>query len=145
MPPNIQIAVPVNRPRRERDIITPATLKYALDLNRDDPEAEAFAADPAHRDEIVELYNAAVKDGRFVRLLATEPENVAQQLGMPLSAGAAESIKKVGSFPGATITDFPEGFDRRVAWVTVVAIAIVVIVAAQPDDAILDRSGVIKL
>lgn len=140
--------VPIEGGHSPRSGITPETLRYALDLTRRDPATAGFLPDPAHEREVVDLYNAAVRDGRFVRHLGSDPEGVAQRLNIPLSRGAADAIKQIGLTAGAKLTNFPSAIDPRTAWVTVVCVAVIVVVAAKPDrpdsEIVLDTSGIMK-
>jgi len=146
---NAFVAVNVDGPGVDR-IVTPEAVKYVFDLNREDAQNQGLDTDPANldevnRDELITLYNAVVEDGRYIRMLGTDPEQVAADLGLNLSQENADRIRIVGGFAGSNIVDFPAGIDPNVAWVTVVAVAVIVIVAAVPDETIIDTSGLMKL
>lgn len=92
----------------------------------------------------LEFYNAVVEDGRYVALLATEPETVARLLDWDVSVGAVTIIKE-GS------REFIPGDLKANVAVTVVTVGVAVTVAVVTkgknpiEELILDASGRVKI
>jgi hypothetical protein len=101
------------------------------------------------RREVLELYNAMVVDGRYIRDFIIDPRSVARTFDMPISDAAADAIVRAGQ----EMTIDEEVTTEAFAPVAIVAIAIVVIfIAVQipvPADEqaslVVDSSGVVKL
>lgn len=62
---------------------------------REDSQLGRFAI--AHRNEIVDFYNAVVADGRYLQELPTHPAEVARKLDLQVSDEAVYLIATVGS------------------------------------------------
>lgn len=102
---------------------------------------------PADAQQALDLYNATVTDGRYLKDLMTDPAGVANKLSLPLSATAAQQIKTVGSMqafqPGGTALSAQSP-------VEVVCVAIIVLILARPvgvapTQVVVDSSGVVKV
>lgn len=106
-------------------------------LNLGDPER---IEDPVDR-EIVEFFHAAVADGRFVDDWATQPKDVAERLGMPLSRAASDRIVAVSNVhlgirdPGTVMSP---------AAVAVVVVIVVVLWDRERNLPVEDLSGIDK-
>lgn len=96
--------------------------------------------------QILQLYNATVIDGRFIDDLATDPKSVAAKLGVELSDPAASEIKRARA---AVANRFGDNFNYALRPSKIVAIAIVVVIAiraeSKPYDVVIDSSGLIKV
>lgn len=120
-----------------------SVLDHSLHIAKADVGNQNFKADPALRQEITKLYNATVKDGRYVRDFGTDPEGVAAKMHMQLSPAAAAEIKKAGSLRGAQVSTPGQVMDT----VDVICVAIIVVLCADigpNEEIIVDRSGMIK-
>jgi len=121
-----------------------SVLDHAVSVAQRNVKATGFKANSANTKEIAELYNAVIKDGRFIAELATDPKKVADKLHKPLSQASIDELKKAAQAGG-----FHLGRGGEVAGsVTVVCIAIVVVLCADvgPEgrEVIIDRSGMLK-
>jgi hypothetical protein len=124
-----------------------SVLDHAVSTAQLDAQHKGFTVSQAHSQEILKLYNATVKDGRFIRQFGVSPETVATQLNLPLSAAAAAEIKKASQLAGAHLPIRPGGAGP-LSSVTVVCIAVVVVLCADTGPnarVIVDRSGAVKL
>jgi hypothetical protein len=124
-----------------------SAIDHAITKAQLDVQHKSFSAAPVNASEIANLYNATVKDGRFIRKLASHPEQVAADLHLELSPAAASEIKKASLLAGAQLPGHPSG-GIPAGSVSVVCVAVIVVLCADvgPNSrVILDRSGTIKL
>jgi len=113
-------------------------------------------------EEVVNLYNHAVRDGRFINLLATDPNKTAELLDLRVSDEAVAALKWILSHvdEAPSIIAFAQNKDPFVGPVLAVAVIIAAAVgggslgwwAAGPPHAqaeiipvVIDRSGQVKL
>jgi len=97
--------------------------------------------------QVVDLYNAAVVDGRFLKDVMARPGWVAEQLDLPLSDDAETAIQQAGELPAVQIAK--RAVVPFVGVVAVVAVpVIVVVIIIDPhikEPVVVDASGVLKL
>lgn len=92
--------------------------------------------------ELLNFYNAVIKDGRYIANMQSNPAKVARKLKIRISKNILKDFQYASSLVENRI-------DRN-ASVAVVAAAVIVIVLqttkiAPGDELVLDRSGIIKL
>jgi hypothetical protein len=125
-----------------------SVLDHAVTSAQLDAQHRQFTVSAANSKEIVALYNATVKDGRFIRQFGSNPAQVAAKLNLSLSANAAAEITKASQLAGAHVPVRPGGGAGPISSVTVVCIAVVVVLCADtgPNSrVIVDRSGMVKI
>lgn len=110
-------------------------------------QAEGYKAEDYKEDDlqqIVQLYNATVTDGRFIDELATDPKSVAARLGVELSDSAAEEFTRART---AVVNHFGGVSPFLPKRIIAIAIVVVIAIAAKPEsyDVVIDSSGVVKL
>jgi len=109
-------------------------------------EADEYSSERGHSDlqQILDVYNATVIDGRFIDDLATEPKLVAAKLGIELSDSAASALKDASA---AVAQRFARRFSIS-SGKKIVAIAIVAVIAIRAEEKpyriVVDSSGQIK-
>lgn len=101
----------------------------------------------AHSDlqQILDVYNATVIDGRFIDDLATDPKSVAEKLDVGLSESAVAALLQAGAtVAGRFAGSFALAINPRI-----VAIAITVVIAIRAEEkpykVVVDSSGLIKV
>jgi hypothetical protein len=108
----------------------------ALRLNLNDADAQ----------QLLELYNKTVTDGRYLRDLIGDPAGVAAKLNVSLSASAAEAMKRIGTMRALQTALEEGGKITPYLFVAVVVIAIVVVIAFGPGGSVVvDSSGIVKI
>jgi hypothetical protein len=122
--------------------ISSEALDHALNVAQRDAQASHFKANAASSKEIAALYNSAVKDGRYVGELASNPADVAKKLNVTLSSAAAKEMTAASKLAGVRVG----GGGLVEGSVTVVCIAVVVVLCADtgPEEVVVDRSGMLK-
>ena len=115
-------------------------------------------------EEAVTLYNHAVKDGRFINLLATDPKKAAELLDLRVSDEAVAALEwitsRVDKAPSITALGHKEGVVPEVGLYVAIGVVIAVVVIAggaawwhteppkpkpQVIPVVVDRSGHVKL
>ena len=94
--------------------------------------------------QILDIYNATVIDGRYIDDLATNPKSVAAKLGLNLSDTAASALQEAGAAVGRQFADsFALSPGKKI-----VAIAIVAVIAIRAEEKpyriVVDSSGLVK-
>lgn len=150
--PNINFVQPVGISQAKatgKFIPSASALDRAVSMAQMDAKTKGFKANPASAKEIQTFYNAAVKDGRYLRDLGTDPAGVAQKIGVQLSASAATEIQNAARLHGASTTVIGGHGGEKADWVEVVCVAVVVVLCAAPApgaaEILIDRSGMIKI
>lgn len=150
--PNIKFVQPIGlqqaKTRTGKTIPSASVLDSAISLAQMDAKNKGFKANPSAAKEIETFYNAAVKDGRYLRELGTDPAGVAQKIGAKLSASSAAEIKNAALLHGASTSVIGSHGGEQADWVEVVCVAVVVVLCATPApgaEVLIDRSGMIKL
>ncbi|MFG3257216.1 hypothetical protein [Streptomyces sp. NPDC048172] len=96
--------------------------------------------------QLMDLYNAAVKDGRYLDDLVSDPAGVAKRLKMRISKNAAAELKRAGSIEALRTEQGKAAIGPGVA---VVVVAVVIVVVFGPKDRprpqVVDSSGVVKI
>lgn len=96
--------------------------------------------------QVVELYNQAVVDGRYIADLMVDPAGVASRLGLPLSATAEEAIVRAGQLPAVRAQrEAVVPLVGTVAIVGIVVLGVVLVVDPVTKKAVVDSSGIVKL
>lgn len=135
--------------RAGKFIPSASVLDHALSIAQMDAKTKGFKAEPKSTKEIELFYNAAVKDGRYLRDLGTDPAGVAHKIGAKLSAGAVAEIKNAARLHGASPAVIGGQGGEQADWVEVVCVAVVVVLCASTapgaEEILIDRSGMIKL
>lgn len=135
--------------RTSKSIPSASVLDSAISIAQMDAKAKGFKANPSSAKEIETFYNAAVKDGRYLRELGTDPAGVAQKIGARLSPAAANEIKEAAKLQGASTAVIGAHGGEQADWVEVVCVAVVVVLCALPvmdkGEILIDRSGMIKI
>ncbi|WP_199443473.1 hypothetical protein [Umezawaea beigongshangensis] len=98
--------------------------------------------------QLVALYNQAVIDGRYLNKLTVEPAEVAQALGVEISAAAENGLKRIGELNAvrAANEEAAVPFVGVVAVVGIVVLGVVLVVdPAVRSEVVVDSSGIVKL
>jgi hypothetical protein len=97
--------------------------------------------------QVLNLYNAAVVDGRFIDDLIRDPMDVAKMLDVEISESAAQELVNAGQTVANHFgprADFALGSGKKI-----VAVAVVVVIAiraeTKPYDVVIDSSGIVKV
>ena len=135
-------------PVQEHDIVATKGLlshdKLSKLLTKTHAEAteKKLAVNNNDADQAAAVYNAVVKDGRYIKEFQTDPAGTATKLHLELTASAANAVKQGVSLAhaggGGPVSDT----------VDVICVAIIVIVLAKPGEQgqniLVDRSGMLK-
>ena len=78
--------------------------------------------EPSAAEEALKVYNAVVADGRFVKLMKTDPAAAAEKIGKRITPEAAEAISRVISRVGGDVEGPVEA---------VIAVAVVIVLAPK--------------
>jgi hypothetical protein len=95
--------------------------------------------------QILDVYNAAVIDGRFIDDIATDPKSVAAKLGLKLSDSAAAAMEEArAAVAERFLGSFALSDGKKIV---AVAIVVVIVIRAEekPYEIVVDSSGVIKV
>jgi len=100
----------------------------------------------ADAQQVLDLYNKTVTDGRYLGDLMTDPAGVAAKLGVPLSATAEAAIKRVGSIQALHTAAEETRLAPLIVVIVVIAIVIVIVFGPPRDQAVVvDSSGIVKI
>ena len=148
-PEDLEVAIAQAKPLFDaedaREALQPNESGKTSVLN-ESSENDEYDVKQAHSDlqQILDVYNATVIDGRYIDELATNPKSVAAKLGVDLSDSAASALKEAG----VTVANH---FARRFALSggkKIVAIVIVVGIAIRAEEKpyriVVDSSGLVK-
>jgi hypothetical protein len=132
---------------RMRAQITSATqLEAAYKIVAPEIEGLRMELEDADVQQVLDLYNMTVTDGRYLRDLMTDPAGVAEKLRVPLSAAAEAAIKQVGNTRAIQTMDREQAAPVVVA---VVVVAVVVVIVFGPKEprrrTVVDSSGIVKM
>jgi hypothetical protein len=97
--------------------------------------------------QMVDLYNATVADGRYLKELTTDPAKVARELARPLSAAGEAGLKQLGELRAVSLArdDAVIPLVGAVAVVGIVVIGITLIVDPHVrEPVVVDSSGTLK-
>lgn len=96
-----------------------------------------FKPSATDANQVLNVYNEVVKDGRYVKDFSKDPGGVAAKLGLKLTPQQVSEVNKAAGFSsGSPVSDDVE----------LVAVAvIVIIVAVKPEQqVVVDSSGMVK-
>jgi hypothetical protein len=112
---------------RRRKILTDAAPQMVALSKRLSKSARLGLEDvrPDVAEEALRFYNAVVADGRFVRLLRTNPESAAEKLGERVRPEALDVISRINGRMGGNVQGPVEA---------VIAVAVVVAVVAKVPE-----------
>jgi len=108
-------------------------------------QAADHKASEADLEQVVQLYNTTVADGRFIDELLTDPKSVAAKLGIEFSDSAAEEFKKGVAAIAHRFGSVSPFLPKKII---AIAIAAGIVLAAEPSesyDLVFDSSGLLKL
>jgi hypothetical protein len=139
------------RPGVPYPAIQPQDLEDAYEIAKDKVDSIDLEVSGEDQEQMVELYNATVTDGRYIKDFATNPKSVAENLGLPISDSAAAAIVQVGDAVGVTANP-----DHPALAIVAIAIIVVFIIVQLPSDrregrgdeaekVVIDSSGLLKL
>ena len=132
--------------KRMRSEITSATdLEAAYKAIAPEVAALKLKLTDAEGEELLELYNATVSDGRYIGELTTDPAGVAKKLKVKVSDNAVAAIKKAGSIKALQTSDQVSAAVSPIVAVVVVAVVIVIVFGPkEPKRKVVDSSGIVK-
>jgi hypothetical protein len=131
-----------------KQVISARQLEAAYGAVQNEISALDLRLSPEAAQQVVDLYNKAVLDGRYLKDLTIDPRSVAQALDLSLSAEGEAGLKRLGEL-GAIRTAREEALVPLVGVVAIVGIVVLgVVLVVDPavrDEVVIDSSGVVKL
>lgn len=130
-----------------RAITSTTVLEAAYRSGSTEAQNLNLRATPEEGREALDLYNKAVRDGRYIRELSTDPARVAEELDVSLSPGAAALLReatRLSVMQGADGTGMPRS-DTELVAVAVIVVIILVEAPGPETELIVDASGQVKL
>ncbi|MDQ1031657.1 hypothetical protein QF035_009239 [Streptomyces umbrinus] len=133
--------------KMRRSITSTTVLEAAYRSGSAEAQARNLSATPEEGREALDLYNKAVRDGRYIKELSTDPVRVAEQLDVSLSPGAAALLQEATTL---SLMQGADGTGMARSDTELIAVAVIVIIilleAPTPDtEVIVDESGQVKL
>lgn len=126
--------------------VQPGELQTAITNAKQLLQAKKYDLSEDDRQQIVQLYNATVVDGRFIDELATNPKLVATRLGIELSDSAAAQLTQAGTDVAHHFGTISPYLPKRIIAIVVVVVLIVAGARVpEPRDVVIDSSGRVKL
>jgi len=129
-------------------ITAPEKLAAGIKLASADAEKSNIHLSKDDANSLMTAYNAVVKDGRYIKEFATDPQGAAQKLNLQVSQNAAKAVTAAAKFNGVRQlgggNPAADGGD-----VAVVCVAVIVVLCAKPtfgdQQVIIDQSGMLKI
>ena len=128
-----------------KGILTQSKIQNDLKIAANTAKTSNFKVSKADTAAITKFYNAVVHDGRFIKELSTNPQDVANKLKIKLSSSAIKNLQSAiaiaASGHGGTVSDDVE--------LVAVAVIVVIICLDVPENVanthiIMDESGILK-
>lgn len=145
-----------NWSRLGRIISSPSQLAAGINASIEDAQIRnvQFNLTQADAEKAIEVYNAVITDGRYIKAFASDPAGVATNLNLQLPPAAADAIKQAATLKGSQVLGRPGRPGEPFGAVEVVAVAVVVVivggivlivVVTRDKEIVIDESGKIKL
>lgn len=131
-------------PRLET-VVTPEQVSLGMDaLRRRMADGTVdLRAEEATTREAVDLYNSVISDGRFVGLLVSDPQEAASRLGRTVSPEAADLLRQAVSLD-PTFAEQQGAALSPVGEVFIIVFIAIVVAAREPEEMVVDESGLVK-
>lgn len=129
--------IQANYEKRDTLLRSLPELEAAFSMCWNDPSAKGIHVSREAAQDALGFYNLVVKDGRYIELLKTFPEEAARKLGVEVKPPTIDVLKRGLKLRGA---------DSRVNEFTVVTAIVATIALAVPEaDVVVDHSKHVEL
>lgn len=130
---------------RLQTVVTPEQVSLGMDALRSRVASGTVdvQAEEAHANEALDLYNSVISDGRFTGMLLTNPEEAASRLGRTVSPDAANLLRRAVSMD-PTIAEQQGASLSPTGEVFIIVFIAIVVAAREPEEMVVDSSGMVK-